>query len=115
MSKYEKGAKVPTGNTEFQFHAAGMNFSSNSYEWLVIGGARAQYKGLGVINNAGTYAFLLTAIDGQVAGGGGSDKFRIKIWDKVTNNIIYDNQPGAADDANLVTVIGGGSIIIHTK
>ena len=80
---------------------------------MVVAGARAQYKGSGTINNSGDFAFTLTAIDGQVNGGGGTDKFRIKIWDKVSGGVIYDNQAGAGDNANLTTVIGGGSIIIH--
>ena len=45
VSKYKKGATEPTGNTEFQFHAARLNFHSNDYDWLVIAGARAQYNG----------------------------------------------------------------------
>lgn len=113
VSKYKKGASVPTGNTEFQFHAAGMNFKSTSYQWLVIAGAKAQYKGSGTINGSGDYGFMLTAIDGQINGGGGTDKFRIKIWDKATSTIVYDNMLGAADTANPTTVIAGGSIVIH--
>lgn len=107
VSKYQKGAKVPTGNTEFQFHVADLNFRSTSYEWLVIAGSKAQYKGTGTINGAGNYGFMLTATDGS------PDKFRIKIWDKSTGEIIYDNQLGAADDANPTTVIQGGSIVVH--
>ena len=115
VSKYQKGATVPTGNTEFQFHAGNLNFKSTVYQWLVIAGARAQYKGEGTINGAGRYGFLLTGIDGQVSGGGGVDKFRIKIWDFVTNAVVYDNQPGALDDSPNATTLGGGSIVIHTK
>jgi hypothetical protein len=117
VSKYKKGQSVPDGNTEFQFHAAGMNFASTAYEWLVIAGARAQYKGTGTINGAGKYGFILTAIDGSVNGGGGTDRFRIKIWDN--NNagaIVYDNQISTTDDAGLTTpgtLLGGGSIQIH--
>ena len=41
--------------------------------------ARAQYKGQGVIKGqAGTVNFILTAIDGQMPGGGATDKFRLK-------------------------------------
>lgn len=114
VSQYKKGATVPTGETEFQFQVADLNFHSTSYDWLVVAGARAQYKGTGTINGTGTYGFLLTAIDGQVNGGGGVDKFRIKIWDKATGAIIYDNQMGAADSADPATVLGGGSIVLHT-
>jgi hypothetical protein len=114
VSKYQKGASVPTGQTEFQFKVANLNFHSTSYQWLVVAGARAKYKGEGKINGTGNYGFMLTAIDGQVNGGGGVDKFRIKIWD--TNNgdaIVYDNQIGASDDAAPSTTLGGGQIVIH--
>lgn len=115
MSKYKKGANVPTGETEFQFKAGNLNFHSSVYEWLVVAGARAQFKGSGSINGAGDYGFMLTAIDGQVSGGGGNDKFRIKIWDKNSGGVVYDNQVSgnAGDDADPTTIIGGGSIIIH--
>ena len=56
-----------------------------------MAGARAQFKGTGTINGSGNYGFLLSSIDGQVSGGGGVDKFRIKIWD--TNSVVvYDNR-----------------------
>ena len=84
-----------------------------SYQWLVVTGPRAQYKGDGTINREGEYGFLLTAIDGQINGGGGEDKFRIKIWDKVTDEIVYDNQMGAADTDEPATILGGGNIVIH--
>jgi len=115
VSKYKKGATTPDGNTEFQFHAAGLNFKSTSYQWLVVSGAKATYKGQGTINGSGNYGFLLSAIDGQLTGGGGADKFRIKIWDKDDGDaVVYDNLVGGGDDANPTTTLGGGSIVIHT-
>ncbi|HEU0252191.1 MAG TPA: HYR domain-containing protein, partial [Pyrinomonadaceae bacterium] len=113
VSKYKKGATVPTGETEFNFKVGNLNFRSTSYQWLVVAGARAQYKGVGTVNGVGSYGFILTAIDGQLSGGGGVDKFRIKIWDLGTNSIVYDNQPADADSAALSTALGGGSIVIH--
>jgi hypothetical protein len=114
VSKYQRGASVPTGQTEFQFKAGTLNFHSTAYQWLVIAGARAQYKGTGTINGTGSYGFMLTAIDGQVNGGGGVDKFRIKIWDAATGGVIYDNQMGAGEEATPSTAISGGSIVIHS-
>ncbi|MDH7488985.1 MAG: hypothetical protein QHH80_05705 [Anaerolineae bacterium] len=114
VAKYQKGAKVPTGQTEFQFKAGNLNFHSSSYEWLVVAGAKAQFKGVGTINGAGEYGFLLTAIDGQINGGGGVDKFRIKIWDKATSSVVYDNQMGKDEYGDFATELGGGSIVIHT-
>jgi hypothetical protein len=112
VSKYQKGATVPTGNTEFQFHAGDLNFRSASYEWLVVQGKdKASYKGVGSINGEGDYGFLLSVIDGGSTG----DRFRIKIWDRANGDaVVYDNQVGAADDASATTALGGGSIVVHT-
>ena len=115
MSKYLKGATTTSGNTQFQFHAAGLDFRSRLYEWLVVAGARAQYKGEGAVDGVSGYGFLLTAIDGQQSGGGGVDRFRLKIWRISDGVVIYDNNLGAADDTDPSTVLGGGSIVIHTK
>jgi hypothetical protein len=61
----------------------------------------------------------LTAWDGQAPGGGGVDKFRIKIWDQSQGDaVVYDNQvgcPSQGDNADPCTGIGGGSIVIHKK
>jgi hypothetical protein len=117
VAKYQKGANTPSGHTEFQFHAAGLDFKSITYQWLVVAGARAQFKGTGTIKDmAGTYGFFLTAIDGAVNGGGGSDKFRIKIWNEADgDDVVYDNQMSAADDADPTTMLRNGSIVIHSK
>ncbi|HEY6948784.1 MAG TPA: hypothetical protein VI297_08210, partial [Gemmatimonadales bacterium] len=106
VSKYQKGATIPTGDTEFQFQTAGLNFKSTSYDWLVISGSKAQYKGSGTINGAGSYGFILTAIDGS------PDKFRIKIT-TAGGGLVYDNQLNAPDTADPTTALGGGSIVIH--
>lgn len=111
VSKYKKGSAVPTGNTEFQFHAGNLNFSSSTYEWLVVSGPKAQYKGQGAINGQSGYTFLLTVTDGQVNGGGGVDKFRIKIWN--AGGVVYDNGLGGPDDLSNGQALAGGSIVIH--
>jgi len=113
VARYQKGASLPIGSTEFQFKAGDLSFRSTAYDWLVIAGAKAQFKGVGTINGSDSYGFLLTVTDGQVSGGGNADKFRIKIWDRETGEVIYDNQPGADETADPSTAIGGGSIVIH--
>jgi hypothetical protein len=101
---------VPEGNTQFQFKAAGLNFHSTSYEWLVITGSEyARFKGAGTLNGQKAptgqdYKFMLWAGDGS------PDTFRIKVWYEDESGaewVIYDNgtdQP-----------IDGGKITIHTK
>ena len=103
VSKYQKGASLPEGNTEFQFKAGDLNFKSVSYEWLVVnqGSSNAQFKGSGTINGEGSYKFMLWAKDGD------PDTFRIKIWEEVdgVEIVVYDN----GFDQSL----GGGSIVVH--
>jgi hypothetical protein len=114
VSKYQKGATTPSGDTEFQFQAGNLNFKSTSYQWLVISGPQAQYKGKGTINGGSTvYDFILTAVDGSQPGGGGVDKFRIKIMNGTL--VVFDNQQGADDTDAPTTALGGGSISIKSK
>ncbi|MFZ6003277.1 MAG: hypothetical protein ACOYXM_05020, partial [Actinomycetota bacterium] len=112
VSQYKKGASVPAGSTQFQLQAAGLGFQSTSYEWLVISGMRAQYKGKGTLNGTDGYGFMLTATDGDLTGGDGVDRIRIKIWD-ASGDLVYDNQIGSANSDNPTTQVGGGSIVIH--
>ena len=81
VSKYKKGSNVPEGETEFQFKAGDLNFHSSAYDpgSLVVSAGKAQYRGTGTINGVAGYKFVLTAYDGQGPGGGGVDRFRIKI------------------------------------
>ena len=117
VSKYKKGATTPTGQTEFRFKAADLDFHSDSYEWLVVAGAKAKFKGLGTIKGLGEYKFMLTAIDADINPDDSTDidRFRIKIWSEdgsETEYVVYDNSLGDdADDAT--TEIGGGSVVIH--
>lgn len=115
VSKYERGATVPSGNTQFHFQVADFKFQSTAYDWLVVSGARAQFKGAGRVNGSGTYGFLLTATDGQISGGGGTDNFRIKIWDINDGTTVYDNVPESSDELEGANpqAIAAGSVVIH--
>jgi hypothetical protein len=108
VARYRKGATVPDGNAEFVFHAGGFTFRSDAYDWLVISGSKAQFKGRGSVNDATGYGFLLTAVDG---GSSGSDRFRIKVWSLSSGLVVFDNVGGA--DSAEPTAIGGGSIVLH--
>lgn len=106
VSRYKKGATVPTGNTAFGFTAGDLYFQSTSYEWLVVTGSdQARFKGSGTINGGGDYKFVLWAGDSN------PDTFRIRIWEEdeetAEEKVIYDN---GFDQA-----INGGSIVIHTN
>jgi PKD repeat protein len=105
VSKYKKEDTSPTGNTEFQFYIANLNFHSESYEWLIVTGSNyAKIKGSGTINGMDDYKFMIWAGDEE------TDTFRIKIWEEDSlgnETVTYDN---GFDQA-----IGGGSIVIHAE
>jgi len=111
VSKYKKGASTPMGSTEFQFHAAGMNFHSSSYQWLVVTGQGdyAKFKGEGTVNGGtcevdGPYKFQLWAGDDD------PDTFRIKIWCEDEFGVETDLYDNGFDQA-----ISAGNIVIHKK
>ena len=112
ISKYQKGASIPQGTTSFRFNAANFVFASTSYEWLVVSGAKATYKGRGTVNGLGDYGFLLSTVDGDSQSVPGPDRLRLKVWNRLSGDVIYDNQLGAADDAPAATTIAAGAITV---
>jgi hypothetical protein len=112
-ARYAKGRSVPDGQTQFQFKAGGLSFHSTSYDWLVVAGTRATYRGVGEVNGTAGYSFQLSAVDGQRPGGDKVDRFRLKVWSTATGELVYDNQVGTTDDAAPTTALTGGSVVIH--
>jgi hypothetical protein len=121
VAKYQKNSTNPQGETEFQLKPANINFHSSTLDWLVVTNPttstqKAQYQGSGTNNGSGDYKFQVTVIDG-----GSTDYFRIKIWDRVSGVVLYDNMgtgtPGyptaAPDGTNPTTLASGGNIVIH--
>jgi len=104
VAKYKKGASVPDGNTNFVFSTGDLHFHSSEYDWLIVAGETAKFKGTGQVEGLGDgYKFMLWAGDGD------PDTFRIKIWEEVgdVETVIYDN--GSQDP------ITGGNILIHKE
>jgi hypothetical protein len=113
-AKYNMGASIPSGSTQFRFRVGDLKFSSHDYEWLVVDGARALYQGVGTIGGTGNYGFRLSAIDDALDPVTVVDLFRIRIWDRDNGNaVVYDNEMEAAEDADPTTPIISGSIAIH--
>lgn len=113
VSKYDKKKGVPKGNTEFEFKAGDLEYVSNEYDWLVISGNKAKFKGRGSVNEEAGFQFLISAIDGDLKSKGDPDIFRIKIWEEESEIVVYDNEIGIGFDEDPITQIMEGSIVIH--
>jgi len=102
VSRYRRGATVPTGNTGFRFRAGDLRFRSSTYEWLVVTGAStAMLKGVGTINGGGDYEFMIWAGDGD------PDTFRIKIWSEDESGfetVEYDSGSDQTLDGGFVII-----------
>jgi hypothetical protein len=104
-------AKSPKSENLVNFILGGLEFSALNYDFRALSGVRTQFKGYGKLNNEAGYKYLLTVIDGQAPKAGGVDKFRIKIWNDKTGEVVFDNQMGDDDDADPTTPVGDGNSI----
>ncbi|TRO63319.1 MopE-related protein [Christiangramia sabulilitoris] len=111
VSKYKKGRNIPEGRTQFEFLSEDFSFVSSEYEWLIVAGEKAMFKGVGNINGVPGYKFMISVIDNDESG----DKFRIKIWEELGSEewVIYDNHMGASEDSDPESGLIRGSIKIH--
>lgn len=113
-SNYYKNATNPKGESQFDFKLTdgtySFAFNALNYDYLSVNGSKAQYKGLGKTTINGIeqsgYAFILTVIDGKTpTNPNGVDKIRMKIYNKNTGVIIYDNQMGASETDDPTTPV----------
>jgi hypothetical protein len=99
-----------TGKAQFSFPAGNLLFRSTSFDWLVVSGDDAVYRGQGTINGRGHYGFIVTVFDGQNTGT--ADRYRIRIWDMDNGNAeIYDN--GYIVDSEPTQAISSGKIDVY--
>ncbi len=109
LARYTTGSTVPSGNGSFRFAAAGLDLEATGFVWLVVtpSGDEAFFRGTGTVNGASGYEFLVSGIDGP------PDLVRIKVWATASGTVVYDSQPGAADDADPTTPLTGSGFVIH--
>jgi hypothetical protein len=109
---YYKGATMPKGETHFNFNIGGFQYDALNFDYLSVAGYKAVFKGSGkIIGGQSGVNFIMYVIDGALDGSG-VDKVRLKIYNKNTNQVYYDNEPGKSDAANPTTVVGSNSSVV---
>jgi hypothetical protein len=112
QNNYYKNSTYPKGETQFNFALGSFEFNALNFDYLVISNSMAQFKGTGkIIGGQSGIGFTMTVVDGQLDGTS-IDKIRMKIYNKNTNEIYYDNQPGASDAALPTHEVGVNSVIV---
>lgn len=114
-AKFTGGSAAPTGKFRFTYDiqpedhgcavASCLAFDSTAFSSLVVSGSKATLKGTGTLNGVTGHTFLVTVLDGS------PDKVRIRIVNK-QNKVVYDTQPGAADTADPLVALLGGSVLL---
>jgi hypothetical protein len=111
---FSEGGTVPNGTVKVWVPGGDLSFESTGIEVLVVSLDRAQFWGTGTLNGTAV-RFRVTAVAGHAAGHDGTvDAVRIELWDVSGATVLYDTQPGAAQDAPVTTPLGGGNIRIRT-
>lgn len=111
-ARFSRQGPVPAGQMSFRFGP--LNFRSESYDRLTAGENRASLQGRGKLQGAaGEHSFLVSMLDAPPGRRGGGDRIRVKIWNTMTGQVVYDSQPGAPHDTPATTPLGGGEIVIH--
>jgi hypothetical protein len=105
-ARYKSG--VPSGGTSFQFNAVPLTFNATSYNWAVVTTTgRGYLQGVGLVNSAPGYSFLVSVVDGT------PDKYRMKIWNTAMPAIVvYDSQFGAPINAPANIPLLFGSVVL---
>lgn len=105
-------ANKPKGETQFEFKVGAFEFNALNFDYLSISNAKAQFRGTGkIIGGQSGIGFIMTVNDGALDGSG-VDKIRMKIFNRSTGQVYYDNQPGASDADAPATAVGGNSVVV---
>jgi PKD repeat protein len=104
------GSTVPTGQADFRFNAANLDFNATGFAWLVVENSqtRAYFRGTGTVNGVAGYDFLISVLDELP-----NDAIRIQISNHATGAVLYDLQPGDPDNAVPITAVDPNGIQLH--
>jgi PKD repeat protein len=99
------------GTVLYNFRFTNTDFHAIRIDSIIKSGLLSQIKGSGLINNAGNYAFLLVIQNNKQLGT--ADTIRLKVWNAVTGNSVYDTQMNGSDTALPVTKLEQDSLLMQ--
>lgn len=100
---------VPEGGMKLKLGK--QKVEGTSYDWMVVTpDGEIFFRGQCSWDRQGGYEFLVAAVDGR------PDLVRAKVWKRNGLNriLVYDSQPGAADDEPATTPVEKGRVVIET-
>jgi hypothetical protein len=98
-----------TNAFRISYSPAGISLTSTKMIWLVMNQTtgKSWLKGEGTLvtgSTPETVGYLVSVVNSNSV----ADKVRLKIWNKATGIVIYDNQPGALDNADATQAVATG-------
>jgi hypothetical protein len=106
------GGSTPVGNFLLAAQGGTLVLARSTFEWLVVQGPIATFRGTGTLVSGAAVGFQVTARDGKVAGDK-IDRVRIRIWNRETDAVLFDTEPGAPDLAAPAVALQGGNVTLH--
>jgi hypothetical protein len=109
-AKYATDGTMNLGTNAFRlsYSSASMSLASTKMTWFVkTTTGKSWLRGEGTLltgTTSETVNYLLSVVDSTSV----ADKVRVKIWNKATGAVIYDNQPGSPDDADATQAVSTG-------
>ena len=106
---YRPGRATPRGTVNLWVPMAGIRFRSTQLDWFAASPGLAKISGRGTLGGSAEYGFMLWAFDAQRDWSDDFrvDRFRIRIWDTATGEVVYDSactvDSCAAESSDLVT------------
>jgi len=114
-AQYATDGTMNLGTNAFRlsYSPASMSITSTKMIWLVKTTSKSWLKGEATLVVTGSNPELVNYLVSVVDSTSVADKVRVKIWNKATGEVIYDNQLGSPDDADATRAVstGAGTVI----
>ena len=91
-------ASAPTGQFRIHGSSALLDLTSTVFEYLVVKGSTASFRGTGVLSDGTPVGFFVSAQDGKAAGTR-IDRIRLKVWKSADGQVLFDTEPGISEIA----------------